>query len=65
MFDKHFIVRLADHFGLLSEEKMHGLTVVVRDLTMIDLDVLSRLHICEDLDGTWTRVAQGPERQQV
>ncbi|GJU43172.1 hypothetical protein Tco_1200438 [Tanacetum coccineum] len=51
MFDRHFIARLADHFGLLSEEKMHGLTMVVRDLTLIDLDELSRLHICEDLAG--------------
>ncbi|GJX06173.1 hypothetical protein Tco_0194105, partial [Tanacetum coccineum] len=28
MFDRHFIARITDHFGLLGEEKMHGLTVV-------------------------------------
>ncbi|GKB82905.1 hypothetical protein Tco_0949800 [Tanacetum coccineum] len=43
----HFVARLADHFGLLTKERLHGLTVVVCDLTVIDMDELARLRICE------------------
>ncbi|GJW20403.1 hypothetical protein Tco_0031025 [Tanacetum coccineum] len=36
----HFIVRLAEHFGLLTGERLQGLTMVVRDLTEIDMNEL-------------------------
>ncbi|GKB04653.1 hypothetical protein Tco_0832848 [Tanacetum coccineum] len=45
--------------------RLHELTVIVRDLPMIDMAELVRLHICEELENTWAWVASGPERQQV
>nr|GEY21586.1 hypothetical protein [Tanacetum cinerariifolium] len=60
-----FIAHLAEHFGLLTEERLQGLTVIIRDLLVIDMAELVRLQICEDLDDTWAWVALGPERQQV
>nr|GEY38677.1 hypothetical protein [Tanacetum cinerariifolium] len=41
-----------------------GLTMVVHDLTMIDMDELVRLHIYERLGDVETWVAPGLERQQ-
>nr|GEW12416.1 integrase, catalytic region, zinc finger, CCHC-type, peptidase aspartic, catalytic [Tanacetum cinerariifolium] len=32
-----FIARLAEHFGLLSKERLQGLMVIVRDLLVIDM----------------------------
>ncbi|GKE18631.1 hypothetical protein Tco_1426208, partial [Tanacetum coccineum] len=32
-----FVARLAEHFGLLTEERLQGLTVIVRDLPVIDM----------------------------
>ncbi|GKF11254.1 hypothetical protein Tco_0049180 [Tanacetum coccineum] len=32
-----FIARLAEHFGLLTEERLQGLTMIVRDLPVIDM----------------------------
>ncbi|GJU25420.1 hypothetical protein Tco_1164041 [Tanacetum coccineum] len=61
----HFVVRLAEHFGLITEESLRGLTVVVRNLTVIDMDKLARFRICKRLGDTWAWVAPGPERQQV
>ncbi|GJU74585.1 RNA-directed DNA polymerase, eukaryota [Tanacetum coccineum] len=58
-----FVARLAEHFGLLTKERLQGLTVIVRDLPVIDMDELVRLHICVELDDTWAWVAPGPERQ--
>ncbi|GKB77708.1 integrase, catalytic region, zinc finger, CCHC-type containing protein [Tanacetum coccineum] len=46
-------------------ESLRGLNVVVHDLTMIDMDELVRLHICERLLDIPTWVAMGPERQHV
>ncbi|GJS74291.1 zf-CCHC domain-containing protein [Tanacetum coccineum] len=60
-----FVARLAEHFGLLTEERLYGLTVIVRDLPMIDMAKLVRLQICEELDDTWAWLAPGLERQQV
>ncbi|GJW04113.1 hypothetical protein Tco_1562969 [Tanacetum coccineum] len=54
---------LAEHFGLLTEERLQGLTVIMRDLPVIDMAELVRLQICEELDDTWAWVALGPERQ--
>ncbi|GKD59826.1 hypothetical protein Tco_1297335 [Tanacetum coccineum] len=45
----HFVARLGDHFGLLTKERLQGLTVVVCDLIVIDMDELARLRICERL----------------
>ncbi|GJY84385.1 hypothetical protein Tco_0497761 [Tanacetum coccineum] len=42
----HFIRRLALHFGLVSKEGLRGLHVVIRELPLIDLHKLGRLHIC-------------------
>ncbi|GKF68518.1 hypothetical protein Tco_0198197 [Tanacetum coccineum] len=61
----HFVARLVKDFGLLTKERLWGLTVVVRDLTMIDMDELARLHIYERKGDTWAWVAPGLERLQV
>ncbi|GJS13663.1 hypothetical protein Tco_0408135 [Tanacetum coccineum] len=61
----HFIGRLAMHFGLVSNEGLRGLQVVTRELPLIDLHELGRLHICMRYGDTWAWVAQGSERQQA
>ncbi|GKD11086.1 hypothetical protein Tco_1190771 [Tanacetum coccineum] len=58
-----FVARLAEHFGLLAEERLQGLTVIAPALPVIDMDELVRLQICEEIDDTWAWVALGPERQ--
>ncbi|GJR10291.1 hypothetical protein Tco_0792943 [Tanacetum coccineum] len=58
-------LRLAEHFGLVSDEGLIGLTVIARKLLLIYMDELVRLRICDRLDDTWAWVAPGPERQQV
>ncbi|GJS13475.1 hypothetical protein Tco_0407947, partial [Tanacetum coccineum] len=60
-----FVSCLAEHFGLLIEDRLRELIVVVRDLPMIDMDELVRLQICDRLGDTWAWVARGLERQQV
>ncbi|GJU46016.1 hypothetical protein Tco_1203282, partial [Tanacetum coccineum] len=60
----HFIWCLAAHFGLVSDEGLRGLrglTVITRDLSVIDLHELARLNICVRLDDTWAWVAPRPE----
>ncbi|GKD84343.1 hypothetical protein Tco_1355497, partial [Tanacetum coccineum] len=42
-----------------------GLTMIVRDLPVIDMAELVRLQFYIDLDDTWTWVAPIPEKQQV
>ncbi|GJS21776.1 hypothetical protein Tco_0450408 [Tanacetum coccineum] len=61
----HFIGRLADHFGLVSDEGLIGLSVITRVLLVIDLHQLCKFNICVRLGDTWAWVALGPERQQV
>nr|GEU69212.1 hypothetical protein [Tanacetum cinerariifolium] len=46
-----------------SQAPIKGLTVIVRDLLVIDMDELVRLKICKELADTWAWVASGPERQ--
>ncbi|GKB96668.1 hypothetical protein Tco_0982805 [Tanacetum coccineum] len=58
-----FVAHLAEHFGLLTKERLQGLKVIVRDLLVIDMAEMVRLHICEELIDTWAWVAPGPERQ--
>ncbi|GJW22003.1 hypothetical protein Tco_0032625 [Tanacetum coccineum] len=57
-----FVAHLAEHFRLLTEERLQELTVIVRYLLVIDMAELVRLQICEELDDMWTWVALGPER---
>ncbi|GJS75360.1 hypothetical protein Tco_0725241 [Tanacetum coccineum] len=47
-----FVACPARHFGLLTEERLRGLTVIIRDLPMIDMAELVRLQICKELDDT-------------
>nr|GEZ59718.1 hypothetical protein [Tanacetum cinerariifolium] len=65
MFEGHFIVRLAENFRLLTKKRLQGLTLVVRDLTEIDMNELIRLWICKRLLEIPNWVALGLERQQV
>ncbi|GKE18830.1 hypothetical protein Tco_1426407 [Tanacetum coccineum] len=58
-----FVARLAEHFGLLTKERIQGLTVIALELLIIDMAELVRLHIRVDIDDTWSCVAIGPERQ--
>nr|GEU96744.1 hypothetical protein [Tanacetum cinerariifolium] len=60
-----FVARLGEKFRLVTEERLQGLTVIVRDLLVIDMAELVRLQICIELDDTWDWVALGPERQQI
>ncbi|GKE95415.1 hypothetical protein Tco_1580270, partial [Tanacetum coccineum] len=42
-----------------------GLTIIVCDLTVIDMDEFARLHIYKRIGDIWAWVAPGLERQQV
>ncbi|GKD61575.1 hypothetical protein Tco_1299084 [Tanacetum coccineum] len=57
-----FVARLAEHFGLLTEERLRGLTVIAHALLVIDMAELVRLQICMEIDDTLDWVALGPER---
>ncbi|GJV93707.1 hypothetical protein Tco_1541520 [Tanacetum coccineum] len=61
----HFIGRLAAHFSLVSDEGLRGLSIIARELPVIDLLELARLNICLRFGDTWAWVAQGLERQQA
>ncbi|GJR50658.1 hypothetical protein Tco_1401179 [Tanacetum coccineum] len=54
----------SEHFGLLTEERLKGLTMIIRDLPMIDIAELVRLQICEELDDTWAWGCPGDLRRQ-
>ncbi|GJR03019.1 hypothetical protein Tco_0526003 [Tanacetum coccineum] len=58
-----FVARLTKHFGLLTKKRLQGLTIIVRDLPVIDMYEMVRLQICEELVDTWAWVAPRPERQ--
>ncbi|GKB98113.1 hypothetical protein Tco_0984250 [Tanacetum coccineum] len=58
-----FVSRLAEHFGLLTEERLWGLTIIGLALPVIDMAELVRLQICVEIDDTWAWVALGPDRQ--
>ncbi|GKC25670.1 hypothetical protein Tco_1027820 [Tanacetum coccineum] len=58
-----FVARLAEHFGLLTEERLQGLTVIAPALPVIDMAELVRLQIFVEIDDTWAWVALGPGRQ--
>nr|GEW94922.1 hypothetical protein [Tanacetum cinerariifolium] len=59
----HFIRCLAAHFGLDSDHGLRGLSVVTRELPLIDFHELGSLNICLGVSNTWAWVARGPERQ--
>ncbi|GKF73213.1 hypothetical protein Tco_0219545 [Tanacetum coccineum] len=59
----YFIGHLAQHFGLVSDDGLRGLSVVSRELSLIDMGELVKLNICMDLGDDWAWVASGPERQ--
>ncbi|GJY18626.1 hypothetical protein Tco_0390117 [Tanacetum coccineum] len=61
----HFIGRLAVHFGLVGDQGLRGLSVVVSEILVIDLHKLARLNICVRFGDTWAWIALGPERQQA
>ncbi|GKF77230.1 hypothetical protein Tco_0229700, partial [Tanacetum coccineum] len=61
----HFVGRLAHHFGLVSDDGLRGLSVVARELPLIDMGELVKLNICREIRDYWAWVAPGPERQQV
>ncbi|GKA41401.1 hypothetical protein Tco_0733994 [Tanacetum coccineum] len=61
----HFIGRLAHHFGLVSDDGLRGLSVVTRELPLIDMGELVKLNICMEVGDDWAWVAQGTERQPV
>ncbi|GJU35351.1 hypothetical protein Tco_1183705 [Tanacetum coccineum] len=61
----HFIGRLVAHFGLVGDQGLRRLSVVVSELPAIDLHELGRLNICARFGDTWAWVAPRPERQQA
>nr|GEV23077.1 hypothetical protein [Tanacetum cinerariifolium] len=65
LLGRYFVRLLAMHFGLDNDEGLRGLQVVTRELLLIDLHKLKRIHICTRYDDTWAWVAQGPKRQQA
>ncbi|GJU30836.1 hypothetical protein Tco_1174425 [Tanacetum coccineum] len=61
----YYIGFLAAHFGLVSNEGLRGLSIIGRELSVIDLHDLARLNICSRFGDTWAWVAHGLERQQA
>ncbi|GKC00047.1 hypothetical protein Tco_0986183 [Tanacetum coccineum] len=57
------MAQLAEHFGLLTEERLQGLMVIAPALSVIDMAELVMLQICVEIDDTWAWVALGPERR--
>ncbi|GJU72122.1 hypothetical protein Tco_1263527 [Tanacetum coccineum] len=63
--EEYFIGRLAHHFGLVSDDGLRRLSVVTREIPLIDMGELVKLNICREIGDDWARVALGLERQQV
>ncbi|GJW25031.1 hypothetical protein Tco_0038842 [Tanacetum coccineum] len=61
----YFIGHLAHHFGLVSDDGLRGLSIVTRELPLIDIGELVKLNICIEVGDDWAWVAQGAERQPV
>ncbi|GJY10886.1 hypothetical protein Tco_0379071 [Tanacetum coccineum] len=61
----HFIGRLAHYFGLVSDDGLRGLSVVARELSLIEMGELVKLNICIKIGDDWAWVAPGSARQQV
>ncbi|GKA96207.1 hypothetical protein Tco_0818302 [Tanacetum coccineum] len=56
----HFIRRLAHHFGLVSDDGLRGLSVVARELPLIDMGELVMLNICIEIGDYWAWAPQLP-----
>ncbi|GKF03022.1 hypothetical protein Tco_0029945, partial [Tanacetum coccineum] len=63
IFGGQFVAQLVEHFGLLTEERLRGLTFIAPALSVINMDKLMRLQIYIEIDDIWAWVAMGPERQ--
>ncbi|GKC38197.1 hypothetical protein Tco_1050581, partial [Tanacetum coccineum] len=61
----HFIGRLTAHFCLVSDKGLRGLSIIARELLVIDLQELAKLNICTRFGDTWAWVASGPARKQA
>ncbi|GJZ61619.1 hypothetical protein Tco_0617756 [Tanacetum coccineum] len=61
----HFIGRLAAHLGLVGDQGLRGLLVVMSELPVINLHELDRLNICARFGDTWAWVAPRVKRQQA
>nr|GEV44699.1 hypothetical protein [Tanacetum cinerariifolium] len=48
---RHFIGHLAHHFGLVSDDGLRGLSIMTRDLALIDMGDLVKLNICSSGRG--------------
>ncbi|GJU45236.1 hypothetical protein Tco_1202502 [Tanacetum coccineum] len=59
----HFIGHLAHHFGLVSDYRLRGLSIVTYELPLIDMGELVKLNICMEIGDDCAWVALGPERQ--
>ncbi|GKB36917.1 hypothetical protein Tco_0881859 [Tanacetum coccineum] len=64
IFRGQYVARLAKHFGLLTKERLQGLTVIATALPIIDMAELVRLQLYVELDDTWASVPTGPARQE-
>ncbi|GKA56161.1 hypothetical protein Tco_0755233 [Tanacetum coccineum] len=65
LFGGHFIRCLAHHFGLVSDDGLRGLSVMARELPLIDMGEFVKLNIFMEIGDDWAWVASGPERQQA
>ncbi|GKC89511.1 hypothetical protein Tco_1150160, partial [Tanacetum coccineum] len=61
----HFIGHLAHHFCLVSDDGLRGLSVVARELPLIDMGEFVKLNIYIEIGDDWAWVASGLERQHV
>ncbi|GKD97118.1 hypothetical protein Tco_1381015, partial [Tanacetum coccineum] len=61
----HFIGHFTHHFSLVSDDGLRGLSVVTRELPLIDMGELVKHNICREIGDDWAWVAQGVERQPV
>ncbi|GKF56362.1 hypothetical protein Tco_0166702 [Tanacetum coccineum] len=59
----YFIGRLAHHFGLGSNDRLRGLSIMARELPLIDMGELVKLNICMEIGDDWAWVAPRPKRQ--
>ncbi|GKG55495.1 hypothetical protein Tco_0572135, partial [Tanacetum coccineum] len=53
----YYIRRLAHHFGLVNDDGLRGLSVVTRELPLIDIGELVKLNICMEIGDDWAWVA--------
>ncbi|GJV51313.1 hypothetical protein Tco_1447054 [Tanacetum coccineum] len=63
-----FVARLAEHFGLLSEERLQGLTVIIQDLLEIDIaelvdaaEAAEDAHVVNEGASTVPALVQAPQ----